>query len=130
MIKNFETAPFPPFAPLVGKSLAEGKRIIGGNSLAPDSLVLWLRQGGRCFYCDEPTIDFKRIGNEPFPERAFTIDHVHTRRHHGERGRILVGACHRCNQLRHTTPAGDFIVMTAFRLGLLAGLPPLDGARA
>lgn len=123
MILNFETSPFTPFELLVGKSLAEGKRVLGGGRQAADALVLWLRQGGRCFYCDDPMVAQDRCAGQPTNPRSVTIDHLFTRSNGGREG-PKVQACYECNTSRGDMPAHEFIMVIARRQGLIANVQP------
>lgn len=121
MIRNFETAPFPPFTPLAGLTLNAGQRVLGGaGQPAPQRLVLWLRQGGRCFYCDDPMIIVPRYPKgAPANPRSMTIDHVCPRQQDRSRTGPQVAACFECNTRRGAMPAHEFLLLVAFRQGLL-----------
>ena len=107
-MQAFKTAPFPPYPLLAGITLADGKALLGGKSGdAPDAIVLWLRQGGRCFYCDHPMIQIKGPG--PHPPHAMTVDHIVTRTSKRGRAGPKVAACRRCNGRRGNKPAHEFI---------------------
>lgn len=67
---------------------------------------MFVKQGGRCFYCHEQMIIVHRrnvqMSRQPRDPRECTIEHL-VDRTHPQRGLIpgrLVAACHQCNQER------------------------------
>lgn len=115
MIENFEVAPFEPYAPLAGITLQAGQRVLGGQrmSMVPERVVLWLRQGGRCFYCDEPMVistgPYQR--KKPVPLRSMTIDHILPREIDRTRKGPKVAACFSCNTTRGSMLAHEFVLL-------------------
>lgn len=86
-------------------------RLIKGQRLR-----LFLKQGGRCFYCDRQMIMAERA-----PKRwrglMCTRDHVIARsvtKPPGVRNRI-VGACQKCNVEKDTRSAYEFMTHVRFR---------------
>lgn len=71
------------------------------------------REGGLCFYCDEPvSLNVRNVPGSPFPPYMATLDHIIPKCEGGERNEEnSVCACWRCNNKRGTMPADQFLTM-------------------
>lgn len=69
---------------------------------------LFRRQKGRCFYCDELTV--QTVGQGDIPPNAATIDHIVPQSKGGtyEAGNIVL-ACRTCNQAKGSLSGKDFL---------------------
>ena len=63
-------------------------------------VLLFWRQQGRCFYCDQPmTLSFAQRDN--IWDNSATLEHLHRRADGGDGTKSnLVPACRRCNERR------------------------------
>jgi hypothetical protein len=66
---------------------------------------LFKEQQGRCFYCGR----ICQLTNDVRAVNRFTIDHVIPRSQGGKIKRNVVGACHRCNDLKGNRDVWEFV---------------------
>ena len=73
--------------------------------------LLWERQGGKCYYCAQPTAFIERKHGTLRKNEA-TLDHIIPLASGGRKAPTLncVVACNQCNQERGTTDARIFLL--------------------
>jgi hypothetical protein len=74
-------------------------------------VILFERQGGRCFYCDVPMRFVTQKHGRPTPPDMLTVDHIII-----GKPRPVVAACFACNSERGHLPAHEYVMIHAMRL--------------
>lgn len=59
--------------------------------------LLWLAQGGRCFFCNEPMLERKPVGTDPNHPNAATKEHLFPQSRYPTKTNIWVWAHNKCN---------------------------------
>jgi hypothetical protein len=74
-------------------------------------VILFERQGGRCFYCDQPMRMGTAKAGRPCPPDMLTIDHIIL-----GKPRPVVAACFACNSERGHLPAHEYVWVHGLRM--------------
>lgn len=82
-------------------------------------IIIWKKQGGKCYYCERPTRLPKRRNTGSLSDDIATLDHIVPKSRGGDKStrRNCVVACFRCNNDRGTKDARMFMLE---RMGMLA----------